>query len=73
MKQPEGEFRNRLQTEKKLINSVGEIIKKDGYTKLNIQNIAKEAGVDRKLVYTYFGNLDNLVEEYSEQRIIGQH
>lgn len=61
---PERERRSRLKTEHKLINSVGEIIKKYGYTKLNIQNIAKEAGVDRKLVYAYFGNLDNLVEEY---------
>lgn len=66
--QPKTEQRSRLHTEQKLIQAVGEIIKKDGYTKLNIQNIAKHAGVDRKLIYTYFGSLDQLVEEYFKTR-----
>lgn len=66
--EPKSEHRSRYNTEQRLIQSVGEIIKKEGYTKLNIQNIAKQAGVDRKLIYTYFGSLDQLVEEYFKTR-----
>ncbi|MBK1439847.1 TetR/AcrR family transcriptional regulator [Parapedobacter sp. ISTM3] len=52
----------------KLITAVGEVIQKQGYSGLNISNISKKAGVDRKLVYTYFGSLDNLIETYIRQK-----
>lgn len=52
----------------KLVASVGKVIQKKGYVGLNIANISKEAGLDRRLVYTYFGSLDNLVETYIKQK-----
>ena len=51
-------------TKRNLINAVGEIINTSGFNKVKISKVAKSAGVDRKLIYRYFGNLNNLVEAY---------
>ena len=52
----------------KLIEAVGTIIKSKGYTGLNATNIAKAAGLDRRLISLYFGSLDNLIETYVRGR-----
>src|SRR5690606_20553991 len=65
---PEGEFRNKARTKSKLINAVGEVIRTQGYTKLGVNNIADRAGVSKKLIYRYFGNVENLIEIYVEKR-----
>ncbi len=59
-----GPIREKARTMEKLIAAVGKVIKKYGYPGLTIANIASESGLDRKLVYTYFGTLDNLIEIY---------
>lgn len=51
-------------TKRKLIDAVGSIIAEKGFKGLRISKISHLAGVDRKLVYRYFGNLDNLIEAY---------
>lgn len=61
---PEGEFRNKERTKLKLINAVGEIIRSEGYTKLGVNRIAGTAGVSKKLIYRYFGSVDQLIETY---------
>lgn len=63
-----GPVREKARTMDKLVASVGKVIQKKGYVGLNIANISKEAGLDRRLVYTYFGGLDNLVETYIKQK-----
>ena len=57
-------IKNKELTKKKLVWAVGEIIKTDGFASLKISTIAKEANVDRKLIYRYFGSLDRLIESY---------
>ncbi|WP_179412696.1 TetR/AcrR family transcriptional regulator [Mucilaginibacter sp. E4BP6] len=51
-------------TKRKLIDAVGVIIKRDGFSTLKISTIAKVAEVDRKLIYRYFGGLNHLIEAY---------
>ncbi|WP_179413770.1 TetR/AcrR family transcriptional regulator [Mucilaginibacter sp. E4BP6] len=51
-------------TKRKLIDAVGIIIKRDGFSALKISTIAKVAEVDRKLIYRYFGGLNHLIEAY---------
>ncbi|WP_236974163.1 TetR/AcrR family transcriptional regulator [Membranihabitans maritimus] len=65
---PKGEFRNKERTKLKLINAVGEVIRTQGYTKLGVNNIAKTAGVSKKLIYRYFGSADDLVATYVRSR-----
>jgi AcrR family transcriptional regulator len=48
----------------KLIAAVGAIIKTKGYTGLGPTNIAKSAGLNKRLIYLYFGTVEKLVETY---------
>lgn len=48
----------------KLIQAVGVVLEKEGYTGLSIANIAHAAGVDRKLITVYFGSVNHLIETY---------
>jgi AcrR family transcriptional regulator len=57
-------MKDKEQTKRKLIDAVGVIIKAKGYAALRVSKVAKEAAVDRKLVYRYFGNMNNLTEAY---------
>lgn len=67
-KRTSGKLRDKERTKVKMIQAVGKVLLKKGYTGLNASSIAKEAGIDKSLVWTYFGSLDNLVEEYIAQR-----
>jgi len=51
-------------TKKRLIEAVGELIRLRGFKGLRISIVARQADVDRKLIYRYFGNLNNLIEAY---------
>ena len=64
----QGEKNNKERTKSKLIEAVGKVLKKKGYTGLTVSNIAKEAGVDRKLIYLYFDSVDKLIEIYIRQK-----
>ena len=67
-KETAGAIRNKERTQQKLINAVGAVLKEKGYAGISIPNIIKKAKVDRRLIYTYYGGLDNLVEEYLNSR-----
>jgi AcrR family transcriptional regulator len=59
------QVRNKELTKRKLIDAVGEILRKDGYAGLGVNKVAKQAGVTKKLIYDYFkGNFNNLIEAY---------
>lgn len=55
---------NKERTMKKLLDAVGIVLKEKGYTGLTATNIAKKAGVDRKLISLYFESTDKLIETY---------
>jgi AcrR family transcriptional regulator len=57
-------LRNKEQTRRKLIQAVGDILKSDGYNGLGVNKIAKRAGVNKKLIYRYFGSVNYLIEAY---------
>ncbi|WP_143053821.1 TetR/AcrR family transcriptional regulator [Parapedobacter koreensis] len=59
-----GPVKSKARTMSKLIMAVGKVLNRKGYTGLTVSNIAKEAKVNRKLVYLYFGNAENLIEAY---------
>ena len=60
----DGPVRNKERTKENLISALGEILKKDGFSGLNISRVAEKAKVDRRLIYDYFGSLEGLVKEY---------
>jgi len=62
-------MKNKEETKQRIINAVGEIFKVDGRTGLNYARIASKAGVDRGLIYRYFGkDIDQLIEAYVVQK-----
>jgi AcrR family transcriptional regulator len=62
-------MKDKDQTKQKIINAVGEIFKKEGHKALYIARIARQAGVDRSLIYQYFGkDVKKLIEAYIMQK-----
>lgn len=66
-KTPNGPLRNKERSRKKLIDAVGKVFTKEGHASLNAVKIAQAANLDRKLIYLYFGSLDNLIDCYFKQ------
>ncbi|MCG8688839.1 MAG: TetR/AcrR family transcriptional regulator [Desulfobacterales bacterium] len=52
-------------TKDKLVKSVGTLLAKEGFKGLGVNKVAKEAGVDKVLVYRYFNGLPGLVAAFS--------
>lgn len=59
-------IRNKEITKDKLVQAVGKVIARVGFQKLGVNLVAREAGVDKKLIYRYFSGLEGLVATYSE-------
>lgn len=59
-----GSIRNTERSKKKFLDAVGKILRTKGYTALKVSSIAATAGVDKKMIYSYFGGFDGLIDEY---------
>jgi len=59
--------RDREQTAAALVAAVGQVLARDGFKGLGVNAVARAAGVDKVLIYRYFGDLDGLVRAYAEQ------
>ncbi len=58
---------NKERTKAKLVKAVGQILVKQGFQNIRINNIEKVSGVSKKAIYDYFGGLDGLIKEYLDQ------
>lgn len=56
----------KARTKEKLVKAVGKILSHDGFKGLGVNKVAKAAGVDKVLVYRYFGGLPQLVRAFSQ-------
>jgi len=63
-KRYQGPSNDKERSMQKLIDAVGIIVKTKGYTGLTATNIAKAAGLSRRLITIYFESVDNLIETY---------
>lgn len=59
---PSSVARSRPRTEAKLRAAVGLVLAEGGFAALTPSAVARQAGVDKMLIYRYFGGLDGLVE-----------
>lgn len=59
----QGPIKNRERTKQKFLDAVSEIITSKGYTGLGVNQIAKQAGMNKSLIYSYFGNVNNLIQQ----------
>ncbi|MDM1379346.1 TetR/AcrR family transcriptional regulator [Myroides marinus] len=56
--------RNKEKSKEELLQAVGTILKEKGYPALKVNDIAATAGLDKKLIYNYFGGTEQLLDEY---------
>ena len=56
--------RDRAATEQRILAAVGEVLARDGFHALGINAIAREAAVDKVLIYRYFGGLTELLRNW---------
>lgn len=57
-------IKDRILTEKKLLDAVGDIITEEGFEKVGVNAVAKKAGISKMLIYRYFGGIDELIAKY---------
>jgi AcrR family transcriptional regulator len=56
--------RDRAATEERILNAVGEVLARDGFGAMGVNAIARQAGVDKVLIYRYFGGLPELLRRW---------
>jgi AcrR family transcriptional regulator len=61
---PRARTRDRLATEELILASVGKVLARDGFAAVGVNAIAREAGVDKVLIYRYFGGLPELLHAW---------
>jgi len=57
-------MKNKENTKRKLLDAVGVILKKDGFSGLGVNKVAKLSGVSKILIYRYFGDFNQMVRVY---------
>lgn len=61
---PPARARDRAATEERILTAVGEMLARDGFGAVGVNAIAREAGVDKVLIYRYFGGLPELLRTW---------
>lgn len=56
--------KNKEKSKEQFLNAVGEILQTKGYSALKVNDVAAAAGLDKKLIYRYFGSFDELLDQY---------
>lgn len=51
-------------TRGRILDAVGRLLVREGFGALGVNAVAREAGVDKVLIYRYFGGLDQLLEAW---------
>lgn len=59
--------RDKEATRGRLIHAVGSLLSKHGFTALGVNAVAREAGVDKVLIYRYFGGLRELIAAFGRE------
>lgn len=59
--------RDREATEKRLLDTIGQMIAEEGFEKIGVNAIAAQSGVSKILIYRYFGSVEGLMAAYIRQ------
>jgi AcrR family transcriptional regulator len=58
--------RDRGATEESIIKAVGTLLAREGIMAVGVNSVAKEAGIDKVLIYRYFGGMPQLLRAFGE-------
>src|SRR5262249_8960060 len=53
-------------TKRRLVDAVGAILARDGFSRLGVNAVAQQAQTDKALIYRYFGGFAELLQAYAE-------
>lgn len=67
MAKNEIKIRDKAITSRRLIAAVGSLLAREGFKGIGVNAVAREAGVDKKLIYRYFGGLPGLIEAFGKE------
>lgn len=59
--------RDKEETKARILAAVGKLLAESGFKQLGVNAIAREAGVDKVLIYRYFGNLPTLLQAFGKE------
>lgn len=65
--EPQAPTRNREATRIRLIEAVGSLLAREGFRAVGINAVAREAGVDKVLIYRYFGGMKGLISAFGQE------
>ena len=65
--------RNREATRGQLIKAVGEILAEKGFAALGVNAVARQAKVDKVLIYRYFNDLEGLIKAFAQEGFLARH
>jgi len=57
-------------TRAKIIAGLERLITRDGFTGVGVNAVAREAGVDKVLIYRYFGSMEGLLECFASEKVL---
>jgi AcrR family transcriptional regulator len=63
----DGRHARRFKTEARLQEALGEVLHEQGPGALGVNVVAERAGVEKVLIYRYFGSLEGLMQAYAER------
>jgi AcrR family transcriptional regulator len=58
--------RDKEATKLRLLNAVGALLAREGFGALGVNAVAQEAGVDKVLIYRYFGGMSDLLRAFGQ-------
>ncbi|MFD2968729.1 TetR/AcrR family transcriptional regulator [Sphingobacterium bambusae] len=64
----DGPMRNKQRSKAKILTAVGAILRDQGHSSLTITNISKVMEMNAKLIYLYFGSVDELIKTYVDSK-----
>ncbi len=59
--------RDKAETKARILAAVGKLLAESGFQQLGVNAIAREAGVDKVLIYRYFENLPTLLRTFGKE------
>lgn len=59
--------RDKEETKARILAAVGKLLAESGFRELGINTIAREAGVDKVLIYRYFDGLPSLLQTFGKE------
>ncbi|MGE4556114.1 MAG: TetR/AcrR family transcriptional regulator [Desulfovibrionaceae bacterium] len=57
----------RLATRDNLLEALGRVLVRDGFSAVGVNAVAREAGVDKVLIYRYFGGMQELLAAFGQR------